>query len=254
MKKLMFAAALALGATCFAESIESNVVGYQTYDLKKGYNTYAPVFESVNSASELSIQDIKLVGSDGGGVDLIRVLDDGNVTADYSWMTTDDGAPVDGWYNLALSETDENFFVKDSIPLGKGIYVYISSVISDVKKVQIQLSGSVKLEPLTLNVPIGYTMLGNSLPVPVPIQNVKLNSSDGGGVDLIRVLDDGNVTADYSWMTTGDGAPVDGWYNLSLPETDENFFVKDSLQPGQGLYLYVSSTGLSVTFSNSVTE
>ncbi len=65
---------------------------------------------------DISIQEIKLVGSNGRGADTIQMLDiEGNVGKQYSWRTR--SVDVSGWYD----DDDDSYAVR-TIKAGEGLY------------------------------------------------------------------------------------------------------------------------------------
>ena len=116
---------LSLNAYCAAvvcPAIESaNVVGYLDYNLAKGYNFFAPVFEKVDPTADLMLSDISLADA-GDGLSFIQIVTTGGglgatyswfaaasaETAEDCWFDQDAWAPVDGVTYLA----------------GEGFYLY----------------------------------------------------------------------------------------------------------------------------------
>ena len=109
MKKLMFAAAAIAAGVAVADVTSANGVGYQDKAAaKEGWNLICGTFEKVDG-SAMTLADAKpnaafswMFGDtiqfldDGGGT---RVREDG-YPAMYLYLTTLDGAPADGWYQM----------------------------------------------------------------------------------------------------------------------------------------------------------
>ena len=260
MKKSMIAlgAATLCAAVSFADVQSANIVGYAqtTPENAAGYSFIIPTFKDVAAkTATYDLQNIKLVGAYGdGGTDAIIVYNEfAALTGDfYYWGTVEDSAgdmeyAVDGWYNgMYGDELVENI----TLPLGTGLYLNLSSYSSGAK---VQYSGEVYQNQLEQDIPnAGYNMIGNSTPVPVDLQDIKLVGAYGdGGTDAIIVYNEfAALTGDfYYWGTVEDSAgdmeyAVDGWYN-GMYGTDLVEGVV--LQPGQGLYLNLSA----YSFANS---
>ncbi len=249
MKKLMFAAALALGASCFAEeAIQSNIVGYHMYDLTYGFNIYTPVFEGA-SLTAIDIQDIKILESDGYGYDEIQILEDGVYQHSYYWWTVngaaDQGVEIDkdGWY------TAKGVYVTEPVDLGDSLFIY-----ADSDTLKAQVSGSVKLAGHTVQLSYGFNLVGNSTPNELNIQEIKLENTDGYGYDEIQILEDGVYQHSYYWWTVSGAADQgveidkDGWY------TAKGVYVNEPIPAGMGLFVYSDSDGVKFCLPSPIAK
>ncbi len=252
MKKLMFAAALALGASCFADSIESNVVGYNNYEAQSGFNLYAPMFTST-SGTTLKINDIKLIGAGGWGLDSIQTLDeDGIVDFEryYTWCNeynTPDNSGVVGWYHTMGTKQGQK--VADDIILNASecLYVYIDGATAEAVDgiVSVSCAGNVSLAKIDLPLGSGFNLIGNTKPVEVKVNDVKLVNVGGWGLDSIQTLDENGIVdfeRYYTWCNeynTPDNSGVVGWYHTMGTRQGQKVADDVKLQPGDGLYLYI---------------
>ena len=129
MNKLVLATAVAsalfgasYGATGAIES--QNIVGYQTMNLKAGFNMITPTFtDAGTSDGTYDIQKVKIsdeAGSYGFGSEQIQVVGtDGNVSATYTWLSKDiSGAEKDAWCNDSMTP------VSKTIDPGEGFLLY----------------------------------------------------------------------------------------------------------------------------------
>ena len=249
-------------AVSFADVTSANIVGYaQTTPMNaSGYSFIIPTFKDVGAGTATyDLQNIKLINGYGdGGTEAIYVYDStANLTGDYYyWGTVEDSAgdmdyAVDGWYNGSYgSELVENV----TLPIGTGLYLNISMFSTGVK---VQFAGEVYQDVVVQPLAPGYNMIGNSTPIAINLQDIKLDGGYGdGGTEAIYVYDStANLTGDYYyWGTIEDSAgdmdyAVDGWYNGSYGTDLVEGVV---LQPGQGLYLNISmfSTNAKIVLPN----
>ena len=96
------AALVALTGSALADGVASrNTVGYLAKESVAGFNFYAPMFEPINAADGINIQNIKLGDGATSWSDNIQVLDEGGSTiATYYYATADEsGFDEDGWVN-----------------------------------------------------------------------------------------------------------------------------------------------------------
>ncbi len=263
MKKLMFAAALALGATCFADSIESNVVGYQNFTLNDGFTMFSPVFTSIEDENTIDIQEIRLICKDddydtGAGLDMLQTLNkNGGTYEKYYWVNQKNGfAYQDGWYTKNLlngDESDLQFLVKKTFKPGDGLW--IKTIASQV---EVSVSGNVKLNTTEFDlIENGFTAVGNCTPLPLKLQDIKLVAQEGdfntgAGLDMLQTLNvNGGTAKKYYWVNQENGfAYKDGWYTKNLlngDESDLEYLADDTFQPGEGLWVKVISGKVKLT-------
>ncbi len=229
------------------------IVGYQAYPLNGGgqYTFFAPMFESTDSTKKFDIQNIRLEGSSGDGMDFIQVITPEATLGDtYYWMTTKgaDWLEKDGWYafdqETYLCEENGN---KVELTLGQGFYITVQG-----QSVKVITSGGVRLSELKypLNGGGNYTIVGNATPVDLDIQQIKLEGSSGDGMDFIQVITPEATLGDtYYWMTTegADWLEKDGWYAFDqetyLCEENDN---KVEWKAGEGFYITVNNNNVKL--------
>ena len=226
-----------------------------------GYSFIIPTFKDVGAGTaSYDLQNIKLVGGYGdGGTEMIYVYNENaSLTGDvYCWGTVEDSAgdmdyTVDGWYN---GQYGTELVTDVTLPLGTGLYLCLSDISTGAK---VQYSGEVYQDSLEQTLEnAGYNMIGNSTPVAIDLQDIKLVGAYGdGGTEMIYVYNENaSLTGDvYCWGTIEDSAgdmdyAVDGWYN---GQYGFDLVEGVTLQPGQGLYLCLSdiSAGAKLVLPN----
>lgn len=213
MKKLVFAAALALCAAANAEIASSTTVGYQQVPVIPGFVLFTPTFKGVGSDG-LSLSDIKIVKSDGtasavmGGVLAQKMDDTGAYLDTYSYI---EGY---GWYGAEAGvtiKTGEAICVNNG--QGETVYFLVSGEVDMVNKNA---------------VPTGFVLWGNSTPVEIDLSEVTIVKEDGSastvmGSVLAQKMDETGAYLDtYSYI---EGY---GWYGAEAGVT---------LAPGESLCL-----------------
>ncbi len=236
MKKLMFGLALALSATCLADAIESNIVGYQNYTVVKGYNVFTPIFQNTDTANaKLSIQNLKLIGADDG--QLLYVLNSkGNFESIYYWFNEfvdGDTTYSEGWF----SDNMGNNLATRDIEMGEAFYINAKGDAT------LQTSGGVKLGEFNKTLSAGYNMIGNATPYSIDIQKLKLIGAQDG--DLLYIVNSkGNFESIYYWFNEfvdGDTTYSEGWFSDNMG----NNLATRQIDPGAGVYLNVRGSSIS---------
>ena len=247
MKKLavMTSAAL-MAAVGFADGIQSaNVVGYTTKsNTVSGFNFYAPSFVSVGTES-VNLQDVKLDFGENEcqGLDNIQILDDGGATVStYVWMPADwTGLDADGWVN------EEGTALAD-ITLAPGQGILIDIVDDGTSVVN---AGEVSDVDASVEAVAGFNFVGNSSPVAINIQDIKLDfgENESQGLDNIQILDDGGATvATYVWMPADwTGLDADGWVN-----EEGTALANITLAPGQGILVDIVDDGTNIILPSAL--
>ena len=223
-------------------SLESaNVVGYQNNALTTGYSMITPSFVNVDS-TDYAIDSLLLDGVEDRNATVQVVNSDGSWGTQGFWFNEFiDGADVypAGWF-LADGETPANITLKP----GESVFFYTTA-----KNGKAQSSGQVAND-VTVNLKTGYSMLGNSTPLNMPIDNLLLEGVDDRNA-TVQV-----VNADGSWGTQGfwfnefvDGADVypAGWF-LADGETPANI----TLNPGESVFFYTTAKNGKATIPSAL--
>ncbi len=210
-----------------------SAVGYQQYELQVGFNLFAPVFESL-SPSGYDLQDMKIVNPQGG--EYIQTLDADGIAGDsYDWRQN----RTTGEYSWQLSRQD---VVGETISAGGGFYIYVEEKGEDGPYVQ--LSGSVRPRDVEIPLKAGFNLVGNSSPVNLDLQQLKIKNPQGG--EYIQTLDADGIAGDsYDWRqnrTTGE-------YSWQLSRQD---VVGVTVKAGEGLYVYAEEDGASLVIPSAI--
>ena len=199
------------------------MVGYQTKDTVAGFNFIAPTFENVTT-SGVDIQDIKLVGDATEYSDSIQILDDGGATTEtYLWT-------ADGWIDLNTFEA-----------ANKSLNAGSSVLIDTANAIKVTMSGKVGTESYDTTSVAGFNFVGNTTPVAIDIQSIKLEGDATEYSDSIQVLDEGGATVEtYLWTATG-------WIDMNTFED-----AAKTIDAGQGLLIDTANAGVKISFPSAL--
>lgn len=202
-----------------------------------GYQFIVPTFVDVGSSTaKYNLQGIIPIGAAGDAVsDCLEIWTDGFTDGSgYYWCTYEGGGCAeegqDGWYIDDMRVTDVD------LPMGTGLYANFSSEDVTIQYAGQVYQGTVKTEPLN-----GYSIVGNSTPVPVNLQQIIPLGAAGDGVsDCIEIWEDGFTDGSgYYWCTYDGGGCAeegqDGWY------LDDERVTDVTIDPGKGFYMNLSS-------------
>ena len=216
-----------------------SIVGYQTMNLKAGFNMITPTFtDAGTSDGTYDIQKVKIsdeAGSYGFGSEQIQVLGtDGNVSATYTWFSKDiSGADEDAWCDDSMTP------VTYPITRGEAFLLYTEAeglaTVSGAVSVGVEQSEAAALLS-------GFNGIGNASPIETNIQKIKISDEGGSygfGSEQIQIVGtDGNVNATYTWFSKDiSGAEEDAWCDDSLTPVTKTF------KPGEGFLLYTEAEG-----------
>lgn len=184
----------------------------------------------------MSIQDVKIVGSEGWASEYIFGLDaEGILTGeDFSWQCPDaSGLDHFAWIDAEMEEADYTF------TNGTGFYLY-----TDLEGVQLQTAGQVTVGAYTRELDQGYNFTGNFSPVDLDLQQITIEGSEGWASEYIFGLDaEGILTGeDYSWQCP-DASGLDhfAWINADMEEA-----TGVTIKAGQALYIYTDLEGVTL--------
>ena len=209
-------------------------VGYAQSELKSGATMVAPQFIDVGSNS-IDLKSLTPTGEGTSDSVNIRVLDAAGRTVDgceYTWndWALDEPTWVDGDWNEVTGVT---------FTPGQGLWVYGASTSQ-----ALQSAGKVGTNDVIVALRNGATPTGNPFPVSIDLQDIiALGEGTSDSVN-IRVLDAAGRTiegCEYTWNDWALDEPcwVDG---------DWNKVTNVTFAPGQGLWVYGSSTEQSLRF------
>lgn len=236
MKKILLTAAvLAVGVAMADDTgiVSAEVVGYQTKSFEAGFNYVANTFLTVGkTGEEMTFSSIEKNGNVSYLGTTIQLLDDGGATAvtseyedlgdaylTFTYATTDDGASKNGWYLMEDwgFEHPQNDRV---LPFGQGYCVDCGD--DDAAFI---FAGVVSKEDVEIELSPSFNYTGNCSPTDITFNDLAVNGVVSYLGTTIQILDDGGATATtseyedlgevyltFTYATTADGAPTNGWY------------------------------------------
>ena len=193
-------------------------MGYQTKNTVAGFNFIAPTFENVAEGG-VDIQDIKLSEGAAEYSDNIQLLDVGGATTEMYLYT------ADGWIDADTFEL-----------ANKKVKAGASVLINTENAITVTLSGKVGTEKYETTSEAGFNFVGNTTPVAINIQDVKLEGQVSEYSDNIQILDEGGATSEMYLYT------ADGWIDADTFE-----LANKTIDPGLGLLVNTENAGVKIT-------
>lgn len=200
MKKMLtISAALVCGAVMAIES--ANVVGYNNYNARTGFNLYTPQFKSIGGSDSFNINDVQLGESTGDmGANLQLISADGVSAAYYNWLTAATAKEFGYTDGSKGCWVDSELVLVEDITLKFGGGVQIDTLEQD--DALILSSGQVSDDDMTYEAGSGFNFVGNAFPSNINIGNVQLSEEIGDmGANLQLINSVGASMAYYNWMT-----------------------------------------------------
>ena len=235
--------------------MSSNIVGYEKIEVPVNkMDIVAVQFKAVGGADNfVDIQDITVEGYGEKGTDWIKIYDPSTsrYTTAYYWGEEADGGvydPDDEDYENPLGagwgDVDQ-FAVETTLDAGQGIWTQSET------GGKLVVSGEVVTDN-TVTVPVNkMTLVGNPLPMAVPLQNITVEGYGEKGTDWIKIYNPATsryVTA-YYWGEEADGGvydPADEDYENPLGagwgDVDQ-FAIDATILVGQGFWTQTESGG-----------
>ena len=197
----------------------------------------ASQFVTIGSDTAMPIQSIVPAGEDTSDNVYIQTLDAYGYTVDnYAWVNwAGDNGDQEAWI-------DDNFEIVEGVSFapGTGLWVYGSTANQSI-----QTAGLVGKSDVSVALRPGAIGIGNPFPVAVNIQDILPTGDDTSDNVYIQTLDAYGYTVDnYAWVNwAGDNGDQEAWIN------DDFEIVTDvTFAPGQGLWVYGSSTEQALRF------
>ena len=237
MKKIMLSAAVLaalIGTATAATTVTSaNTVGYQENVMANGYTLNAPAFMGVGTDGLVDLSKLKLINAKGDSTELINFLDEeGMNTETWAWLTKDGAGMDDGWYDYVTWAS-----IKTSIKKCEGYLMCAGSGVS------LQSAGQVRLDDETVTLKAGYTVTGNTTPISIDLQSIKLIDAKGDSTEMINFLDaEGMNTQTWAWLTEEGAGMEDGWYDYVTWKK-----IEYTVKPGEA-FLFGVSADVKVVF------
>ena len=222
-----------------------------------GYNFIIPTFVDVGAqTATYDLNNIKIVDGYGDGTtEMIIGYDDAACLSgiDYYWNTAVDtimGPAEDCWVTEMMGDTKATDVTVD---LGTGLYLLLGT---DGAKVQ--FAGQVYDSAVTVqDLVAGYNMVGNSTPVEIDLNDLKIVDGYGDGTtEMIIGYDDAACLSgvDYYWNTEADtimGPAEDCWVTEMMGDTKVTGV---KLQPGEGVYLLLGTVGAKLSIPSAINQ
>ncbi len=219
----------------------ANVVGYQEVGVPSGFSMRTSTFKAINGSYKIS--DIVVTGAVGAGSDFIQKINADGTWGDlyYYYTMAGSGWLEDGWY---LSDGATPVSDTDIINVGEAFMVTSAGDIS------FTFAGAVMNTNPVIDVPAGFSMVGNPTPITVKISQIAVEGADGAGSDFIQKINADGTWGDlyYYYTMAGSGWLEDGWYlsDGATPVSDD-----DVLAAGESV-IVTSSSGLTATFPKAL--
>jgi len=201
----------------------ANVVGFLEKVGTQGYSLYTPTFSDVGTDG-IDIQNIKLKNASGDETEKITTFTAaGALNASYLYLNETVGMEP-GWYNSNWEPIEE------IVEAGKGFLVWNTAGTA-----AFEVSGEVAKGPLEIPVSLGYSIMGNSTPVEIDIQDIVLVGANGDETEKITTFTAaGALNSSYLYLNETVGMEP-GWYNSNWEPIEE------TVQPGAAFLIWNTS-------------
>lgn len=217
----------------------ANVVGYQANAVPNGYSMITPCFVNVDG-TDYNIDNFLLNGVEDTMATVQVVNEDGSWGANGVWFNAyePDNLPA-GWF------TDTSGLTPANITLKPGQAVFFNTKATGASA---QSAGQVP-DIITMDIPNGYSMIGNASAVPVAIDDIKLIGVEDTMATVQVVNPDGSWGANGVWFNEyePDNLPS-GWFTDTTGLTSANI----TLAPGQAVFFNAKATGAKAVIPSAL--
>jgi hypothetical protein len=200
----------------------ANIVGYASNEMNGEGNItlLTSQFAGVGANGQVSLKDIQCSAEAIDMIALNTLADDGQILGTYVWTEGDNG-PC--WFDMDAGEEANVTF-----PAGQAFWVQCDLEEGDMF---FRSSGQVGTNDVTteLNGFGNITLVGNSFPTEVDIQDVLCPSEAVDMIALNTLAADGQILGTYVW-TEGDNGPC--WFDMDAGEEATIKFA-----PGQAFWV-----------------
>ena len=214
-------------------------MGYAQSGLQSGAKMLTPQFLNVGATEAIPLQAITPVGSDTSDNVYIHILNAAGISvAGYAWIDwAGEESDQEAWVDEDTFEIIEGVTFEP----GQGLWIYGSS-----SEQGIQTAGKVGSSDITFILRNGAVGVGNPFPVSVDLQDILPGGSDTSDNVYIHILNAAGISvAGYAWIDwAGEESDQEAWVDEDTFEIVEGV----SFEPGQGLWVYGSSSEQSITF------
>lgn len=279
MKKLLIAAVALASGVASAGIVSSSIVGYQNRDIDSdGWQLITSTFLPIGKEkSEAKLSDITPTGWSFWGGDYVQFLDASGGTKTFvvgeeeypclfTYLTTADGAPADGWYQYEQAMAF-NFIpapnADTALEYGDGA-VYAATSGS----AKLVYSGEVAQTPQSIMVDrVGWNIIGNPTPVETTFSDITPDGWNFWAGDYLQFLDasggtktfvyqDQEYPCMFTYLTTADGAPAAGWYQYEQAMAFNFISIQDAglndVASGQAFVFATESRTATVQFPGAL--
>lgn len=209
-----------------SNNVNANNVGYQENTVPEGYSMITPTFVNV-SGGDYAIDNLILIGVDDTKATVQVVNKDGTWGTRGVWFNAYEELPA-GWFTDASGETPADIMLEP----GQAVFFKTTE-----KGASFQTAGQVA-EDITIELPVGYSMIGNSTPLEMPIDSLTLIGVDDTKATVQVVNADGSWGARGVWFNAYEELPS-GWFTDASGETPAGIV----LAPGQSVFFKTTETG-----------
>jgi hypothetical protein len=201
---ILAAGALAVGVlTSQAQVYSQNIVGYANVTVPAGQ--FALVGNQFDTGTN-TLNNVLKNGAVGNGSTAVAIWN-GSAFKSYSYYTTADGAPQDGWYDASFNLSTNDFGISSAI--------FVRNQAST--NITLTFVGSVATGTNTYVVQPGLNFYSEPIPFAgTSLDNTNINFPATHGQDTYTPWNGTSYGANLTYYTTADGAPQDGWYDASF--------------------------------------
>ena len=194
-------------------------------------------FLNIGPTTSMPITSFVPVGDDTYNHVEIQTLDNAGYTVD-SYVWTDEGG--ENWDQTGWVDGDNNIVTDVSFAPGQGLWVFGSASTQGL-----QAAGLVGKSDVVVSLRAGASGVGNPFPVSINISDILPEGEDTYNHVEIQTLDNAGYTVD-SYVWTDEGG--ENWDQTGWVDGDNNIVTDVSFAPGQGLWVYGSSSAQKLRF------
>lgn len=235
MKKLMTACAACVLAGMVSAQVESvNIVGYNTINIPQGFSFVTSPFVPVGGNGSVytlgSLQPNE--NWDGNNADTVQFIDETGEMVFTAWYFAGYG-----WYDF----NDASELNDLEIPAGMCAFIEATQ-----EGAALVAAGEVATSPLTMSLPQGFSLVGNSVPRTITLGEIVPNENwDGNNADTIQFIDETGEMVFTAWYFAGYG-----WYDFN----DASELNEFELPPGTGFFLEATQEGAELAFPAAIPQ
>ena len=200
-----------------------------------------PTFSPVGGG-EYNLDNLTVIGVEDVGA-TIQVMDpDGKWIGMYSWYNEYTDPDTGDFYPAGWLDEDGNS--AGTIKAGHGVYYY-----SATAGAKVQSAGEVS-NGVTIDVPVGYSMIGNATPVSIDADSMTVVGVEDVGATIQTMNASGRWIGMYSWYNEYTDPDTLDYYPAGWLDEDGNS--AGTLNPGDAVYFYTSTSNVKVTVPSAL--